>query len=242
MQKGDYLWAKVLSTHGSLVHKSTAQLVGQPLKIMLDIFFLLFPWKTVSEPQKPFVWCTGAVPMMGHRQQGQQGEATCMWSVKVTFSVQLWQLQWALRRALERCQGAVHILGCAYSHLRADGASLADSLPWSHLASQSHPSTPSSLIFPVYFMLTFNQVPRQNPQTYKILCLDCHIFCFLGSVYHFQHLLCSSVPFASWSGWLLLLTPLCDLVFLLKCSDGQKYPARLIATNGVTAPQKCMQQ
>lgn len=46
----------------------------------------------------------------------------------------------------ELCQGAVRVLGCVYSHLHADGQSLSDSLPLSHLASKTHPPTPSCLI------------------------------------------------------------------------------------------------
>lgn len=46
----------------------------------------------------------------------------------------------------ELCQGAVHVLGCTYSHLHADGESLSGSLPLSHLASKTHALTPSCLI------------------------------------------------------------------------------------------------
>jgi len=56
VQKGDYLLAKVLSTGGSLVHESTAQLVGQALKIILDTFFFFSPVSPFFDSQGLLQW------------------------------------------------------------------------------------------------------------------------------------------------------------------------------------------
>lgn len=76
----------------------------------------------------------------------------------------------------EHSRGAVHVLSSMYFHLHAGGtngssiASLAGSLPWSHLASKTHPltlPTPAYVILLEYFMLRVRQSPRQNKNVTK---------------------------------------------------------------------------